>query len=400
VDLADKFGFAARSILAHRLRSSLTMLGILIGIASVILLTSIGEGTRTYILDEFTQFGTHIISVRPGKSTTTGMPGAVGATIRKLTNEDASALSHIVGIEAVAPLTAGMARVEAGERGRSVFVVGVTDKVSEVFSLQVRQGRFVPPMDLRRAAPLAVLAPTLKRELFGERNALGERVRIAGQRFLVIGIMEPKGNILGLDVDDRVYVPLASAQRMFNQEGLLEIHLHFSSHLTADALVPRIKEVLRQRHEGEEDFTIVTQAEMLGVLDRVLGIVSMAVGAIGGISLVVGAIGILTMMWISVNERTGEIGLLRALGATPGQVLTVFLIEAALLSLAGGALGIATGFGIARSLWLVAPGLPLRTPVSFIIAALVVSGLVGLASGVLPARRASALDPVEALRAE
>ena len=400
VDLADLFAFAARSVVAHRLRSALTMLGILIGIASVILLTSIGEGTRTYILSEFTQFGTHIISVRPGKSITSGMPGAVGATVRKLTNEDAAALARITGVEAVAPLAAGMARVEAGERGRSVFIVGVTDQVSEVFSLRVRQGRFLPPMDLRRAAPLAVLAPTLKRELFGDRNALGERVRIAGQRFLVIGIMEPKGNILGLDVDDRVYVPLASAQRMFDQEGLLEVHLHFSSRLTADVLVPRIKQVMRQRHDGEEDFTIVTQAEMLGVLDRVLGIVSMAVGAIGGISLLVGAIGILTMMWISVDERTGEIGLLRALGATPAQVLRVFLIEAALLSLAGGALGVATGIGIARALLFLAPGLPLRTPVSFMVAALVVSGLVGLASGVLPARRASALDPVEALRAE
>ena len=395
----DQTRLAGGAILAHRLRSALTMVGILIGIASVILLTSIGEGARTDILAEFTQFGTRILGVRPGKNTTVAM-GPLITTVRKLTLDDARALERLVGVEKVAPLTAGLARVEAGTRGRSVFVVGVTSGVLDVFKLDVRMGRFLPDVDPRRGAPVAVLGPTLKRELFGEQNPLGERVRIGGQRFQVIGVMAPKGNVLGLDLDDRVYVPVASAQRLFNRDALVEIDLIFSEHAGVDAVRAQVERAMRERHGGEEDFTVVTQKDMLGVLERVLGIVSMAVGAIGGISLVVGAVGVLTIMWIAVNERTAEIGLAKALGASPRQILALFLVEAAVLSLAGGALGVAAGMGIAWMLPAAVPGLPVHTRPSFVMAALVVSLAVGLLSGVLPARRAAALDPVEALRAE
>jgi len=399
MSLRDLAGLAAGAVLAHRLRSALTMVGILIGIASVILLTSIGEGARVDILSEFTQFGTRIVGVRPGKSTTVAM-GPLVTTVRKLTLDDARALERLVGVEKVAPLTAGLARVEAGSRARSVFVVGVTDSVLDVFKLEVRQGRFLPAGDPRRGAPLAVLGPTLKRELFGETNPLGERVRIGGQRFLVIGVMAPKGNVLGLDLDDRVYVPIASAQRLFNKDALVEIDLIFSEGVGVETVRAEVARAMRERHGGDEDFTIITQKDMLGVLDRVLGIVSVAVGAIGAISLVVGAVGVLTIMWIAVNERTAEIGLAKALGASPRQILALFLFEAAVLSLAGGALGVATGMGIAWLLPAAVPGLPVHTRASFVLAALAVSLGVGLLSGVLPARRAAALDPVEALRAE
>jgi len=399
MSLRDLAGLAAGAVLAHRLRSALTMVGILIGIASVILLTSIGEGARVDILSEFTQFGTRIVGVRPGKSTTVAM-GPLVTTVRKLTLEDARALERLVGVEKVAPLTAGLARVEAGSRARSVFVVGVTDSVLDVFKLEVRQGRFLPAGDPRRGAPLAVLGPTLKRELFGEANALGERVRIGGQRFLVIGVMAGKGNVLGLDLDDRVYVPIAACQRLFNKDALVEIDLVFSERVSAEVVSAEVARTMRERHGGDEDFTIITQKDMLGVLDRVLAIVSVAVGSIGGISLVVGAVGVLTIMWIAVNERTAEIGLAKALGASPRQILGLFLFEAAVLSLAGGALGVATGMGIAWLLPLAVPGLPVHTRPSFVLAALVVSLGVGLLSGVLPARRAAALDPVEALRTD
>jgi putative ABC transport system permease protein len=337
--------------------------------------------------------------VRPGKATTAAM-GPLVTTVRKLTLDDARALERLVGVEKVAPLTAGLARVEAGARARSVFVIGVTSDVLDVFKLEVHQGRFLPEGDPRRGAPLAVLGPTLKRELFGEKSALGERVRIGGQRFLVIGVMAPKGNILGLDLDDRVYVPVASAQRLFNRDGLVEIHLLGSERVPVDTVRAAVVRAMRERHGGEEDFTIITQKDMLGVLDRVLGIVSVAVASIGGISLVVGAVGVLTIMWIAVNERTAEIGLAKALGASPRQILLLFLFEAAVLSLAGGALGVAAGMGIAWMLPVAVPGLPVHTRPSFVVAALLVSLAVGLLSGVLPARRAAELDPVDALRAE
>lgn len=399
MSLRDLVRLAAGAVLAHRLRSALTMVGILIGIASVILLTSIGEGARADILAEFTQFGTRILGVRPGKATTAAL-GPLITTVRKLTLDDARVLERLVGVEKVAPLTAGVARVEAGARGRSVFVVGVTGAVLDVFKLGVRQGRFLPEVDPRRGAPLAVLGPTLKRELFGEANALGERVRIGGQRYLVIGVMAPKGNILGLDLDDRVYVPVASAQRLFNKDALVEIDLLFSERVPVETVRAEVARAMRERHGGDEDFTIVTQKDMLGVLERVLGVVSIAVGAIAGISLVVGAVGVLTIMWIAVNERTAEIGLAKALGASPRQILALFLFEAAALSLAGGALGVATGMGIAWMLPAAVPGLPVHIRISFVVAALVVSLAVGLTSGVFPARRAAALDPVDALRTE
>jgi len=398
--LRDTLRLAWGSIAAHRLRSALTMLGIVIGIASVILLTSLGEGTRLAILSEFTQFGTNIMKVSRGKTQTTGMPAGIGATVRQLTIEDGESLRRVPGIEQLVQLCAGTARVEAGERGRGVVVYGVTADVPRVWKFEVRQGRFLPPGDPRRGAPLAVLGPTLKRELFGEANALGEHVRIGGQRFLVIGVMEPKGQFLGIDLDDAVYVPVRSAQTLFNTDDLLEIDILFSEGVPAAVVKERVRRALIPRHDGQEDFTVITQTEMLEVLNRVLGIVTLAVGGIGAISLLVGAIGILTMMWISVGERTAEIGLARAIGASRAQVVRLFLVEAALLSLAGGAIGVLAGVGVGWLLRLAVPALPLRTAPEFVAAALAVSLAVGLSAGVLPARRAAALDPVEALRAE
>jgi putative ABC transport system permease protein len=398
---SDLFRFALGAVAGHRLRSALTMLGIAIGIAAVILLTSIGEGIREFVVSEFTQFGANLIAINPGKSSTTGAsPVAMVGTIRKLTVEDAEVLRRLPHVEAAMPVSFGNARVEHGERGRSVLVYGVTSEVPRVWKFGVRAGRFLPPGDPRHGAPVAVLGMKLKREIFGDGNALGERVRIGGRPFRVIGVMEPKGQFLNLDLDDTVFIPVSQAMSLFNRDDLIEIDVVFpSARFTAD-VVAGIRRVMLDRHDGEEDFTITTQESMLEVLGRIIGVVTSAVGAIGGISLVVGAIGILTMMWISVNESTSEIGLLRALGARRGQVLGFFLLQAALLSTAGGAAGIASGIGIARLLKLALPRLPVRTPPEYILAALALSFAVGLLSGALPARRAAGLDPIEALRAE
>lgn len=400
METLDLVRLAAGSIRFHRLRSSLTMLGILIGIASVIILTSIGEGTRQYVVGQFTQFGTNIMAINPGRTQTSGLPGALGATIRKLTLDDAEALRRIPEIEHLTPIIAGAARVEGNGRARSVLIVGTNAEVPVVFNFGVRQGTFWPAGDPRIGPSVTVLAPKLKRELFGDINALGSYVRIGGRRFQVIGVMEPKGQLLGFDLDDRAYVPVAQAISLFNRDGLFEVDIRFRLSATPHDVRESVRAVLKERHRGEEDFTITTQTEMLDVFGRVFDIVSVAVGGIAGISLVVGSIGILTMMWIGVNERIQEIGLAKSLGATSRQVLTLFLIEAALQSTLGGALGVAVGIGASQAARLFLPGLPVRTPIPYVVAAIAVSLVVGLASGVIPARRAASLDPVEALRAE
>lgn len=398
--LEDVLRQAFRAILGHRQRSGLTMLGIVIGIASVILLTSLGEGARLYILTQFTQFGTNLVAVSPGKATTTGMPGAVGGTIHPLTLSDVEALERVRGVEKTAPLVMGAAPIRYEGKERSSYVYGVTAAVPDVWRMGVRVGRFLPQGDVRTGSAMTVLGPTLKRELFGERNALGEHVRIAGQRFLVIGITQSKGQFLGFDVDDAAYLPVSVAMPMFNRDDLLEIDVLVSNASVVDSVVSRMRRTLVARHSGEEDFTITTQTGMLETLGRIIRIISLAVAGIGAISLLVGAIGILTMMWISVHERTSEIGLAKAIGATPRQILWLFLCEAVMLSTAGGVVGLLAGMGLARVIHLLIPALPVHTPLGFVLLALAVSLVVGLASGILPARRAAALDPVVALGAE
>jgi putative ABC transport system permease protein len=293
----------------------------------------------------------------------------------------------------------GLARVSAGERGRSVTVLGATPDLPTLWRFGARQGSFWPRGDPRRAAPLAVLGPKLAGELFGERSPLGEVVRIAGGRFRVIGVMEPKGQMMGFDIDDVAYVPVASAMQLFNQDELFEIDLIYSNVRETARVEAEVKRVLTLRH-GDEDFTVTSQEAMLDVFGKVMDVVTMAVGAIAGISLLVGATGILTMMWIAVGERTSEIGLVRALGASRGQVQALFLAEAAALAVLGGAAGVALGLGVGVLLRLLVPALPVETPMRFVVAALVVSAVTGLVAGVAPARRASGLDPIEALRAE
>jgi putative ABC transport system permease protein len=398
--LRDLLRLAGGAIAGHRLRSVLSMVGIAIGIAAVILLTSIGEGTRRYVLAQFSQFGTNLIAIHPGKAETSGMPGVFAGTTHHLTIDDAEALGRIAGVERVVPTAFGTARVEAGQRARNVAINGVTPEIETVWKFRTRLGVFWPEGDPRRGAPLTVLGPKLARELFAEESPLGRFVRIGGTRFRVIGVMEPKGEMLGFDLDDTAYVPVATALRIFNLTDLGEIDLTYSPAEAGPRVEGEVKRILKARHDGEEDFTVTTQQAMLDVFGNVMGMVTMAVGAIAGISLVVGAIGILTMMWITVRERTEEIGLARAIGASATQVATLFLAEASMIALLGGAAGVAIGLGLGAVLRWFVPGLPVETPASFVLLALGVSLAVGLVSGVLPAKRAAQLDPIEALRAE
>jgi putative ABC transport system permease protein len=400
IEMVDLMRLSSGAMVGHPLRSILSMLGIAIGVAAVIMLTSLGEGARRYMVAEFSQFGTNVLAVNPGKTETHGIPGVFGGTTQKLTIEDAEALRRIPILDAVVPVAVGQARVEGGGRGRSVFVYGVTEAFPAIMKFDIGQGSFLPPGDPRRGSSVAVLGPRLKRELFGAENALGRFVRIAGARLRVIGVMEPKGQILGMDIDDAAYIPVATAMRLFNLEELQEIDIVFAHEGLTQAAIEAVRSVLVDRHRGDEDFTIVSQSEMLKVFGNVMDVITFGVALIAAISLLVGSIGIFTMMWISVGERVSEIGLMRALGATGQQVQAVFLTEAILLTMMGGVSGLLFGLLATLVLRLILPEFPAGAPIEYVVAAVVVSAVAGVLSGVGPARRAAELEPIDALRAE
>lgn len=396
----DLLGLTLEALGSHRLRYGLSALAIGVGVAAVVLLASIGEGTRRFIMDQFNQFGTTLVSVTPGKTETSGHPGVLGGSARKLTLDDARALTRLADVEGVTPVAFGSAEVQYGNRGRRVYVYGTAATGERVWSTKVEVGTFIPDMDWDRGAAVVALGPKLKRELFGDANALGEVVRIGQTRFRVIGVMEEKGQILGFDINDSAYIPVADALSLFNRPELDEIDILVSSAAAIDPVADATRRLLRERHDGKEDFTVITQQDMQGTVNRILGIVGAVVTGIAGISLLVGAIGILTIMWIVVQERVTEIGLVKALGARRRQILGWYLFEAALTAFAGGLGGLLFGLGGAWLLGRFVPGLEAYTPPGVVLAALLMAIGVGLAAGVAPALRAARMDPVEALRGE
>jgi len=395
----DFIHLSTSSLLTHKLRSLLTMLGIAVGIMSVIILTSIGEGLHRFILAEFTQFGTTLVAVNPGKTDTMGMSMGVFGTERPLSIEDAEAIKRLPFAQKVVGLIQGNAEVEGNNRSRRTTIYGSGPDFPEAFSMPVALGQFLPQDNPLAPRALAVLGSKVRDELFGSRNPLGERIRIGGDRYRVVGVMQSKGQVLGFDLDDTVYIPLARGLEMFNRDGLVEIDVLYHPGTPEDKVVAGIKRLLVARH-GREDFTITTQQQMLDVMGNILDIITFAVAAIGSISLLVGGIGIITIMTISVAERTSEIGLLRALGAQHNQILLLFLGEATVLSAIGGLAGLLSAIGLLQIAQLAVPALPVHTPWNYVLLAEVSAIVIGLVAGVLPARRAAQLDPVEALRDE
>lgn len=396
---ADMARLATRAVTAHRLRSALTTLGIAIGIFAVVLLTSIGEGIHRFVMSEFTQFGTNIIGINPGKATTMGASIGVFGSVRPLSIDDAEALRRLPYVEGVVTMVQGNAEIEFGRLQRRTTVYGVSPDFPQVFRFDIASGSFLPPDDPRNPRAVAVLGSKLARELFLKESPVGARIRVGGDRYRVVGVMEPKGTMLGFDLDDTIFLPAARGLDLFGREGLMEIDILYGENTPIDELVTSIRRMLISRHGGE-DVTITTQQQMMDVLGSVLGVLTFAVGALGGISLLVGGVGIFSIMTISVRERTNEVGLLRALGAGKGQILTLFLGEAMLLAAAGGFAGLVLGWGGASLINQLVPSLPVHTPLYFVFVAESAAILIGLVAGVAPARRAAAMIPVEALRTE
>jgi putative ABC transport system permease protein len=375
----------------------MSLLGVAIGVAAVVTLTALGEGARLYVISQFASIGTNLVIIVPGRTQTTGgMPG-MGGVPNDLTLEDARALLRgVPEIEKASPMVIGTETVVFEERQRQMALIGSTHEVLEVRRLAVASGRFLPPLEWDRSSPVAVLGRTAARELFPGRDPVGEIVRVGDWRMRVIGVLAPRGLQMGVDMDDVAIVPVATAMKMLNRRSIFRLLLQVRTHADLDRAKERAVRLITERH-GEEDVTAITQDAVLGALTSILGALTLALAGIASVSLAVAGVGIMNVMLVSVSERTREIGLLKALGAGRRQILLAFLAEAVLLSSAGGALGLLVGWLAVRVLVAVYPALPATPPPWAVAAAFSLSVAVGGVFGVLPARRATRLDPVAAL---
>ncbi|MFZ0612927.1 MAG: ABC transporter permease [Desulfobacterales bacterium] len=394
----DVLRFSFRAAAGYPARTLLTLLAMAIGVGAVILLTALGEGARLYVTREFTSLGTHLLIVIPGRSETTGgPPPMMGETPRDLTLEDALALKRGSAIRRMAPIAVGSAPVAWQQRERETTIMGSTAELADIRSLSMSQGRFLPAGNPSRGSAVCVLGSKVKSELFGNMSPLGQWVRIGGRRFRVIGVLAPKGQSLGMDMSDIALIPVAAAQMLFNTSSLFRIMVQAGGREAVPRAKKAILKIIADRHDGEDDVTVITQDALLKTFDRIFTALTLTVGGIAAISLAVAGILIMNVMLVSVSQRKTEIGLLKAIGSPRGQILRLFLSESAVLSLVGSLLGVVlalVGTWTARRFY---PDFPVTIPWWALMAAIAVGLCAGLLFGVLPARRASDLEPVQAL---
>ena len=397
--LTDLFNFAWQVVRGYPGRTFLILLAMGIGVTAVVAVTSLGEGARLYVVNQFGSLGTNLIIVLPGRSETAGaMPGVLlGKTPRDLVLEDALALKRSHAVRRVAPLIVGAGDVRVGARRRETPVLGSTADFIEIRRMEMAQGRFLPEGDPRQSLPVCVIGTKVAAELFGTRQALGEWLRIGDRRFRIIGVLAKQGESLGFNTDEIVIVPLAAAQALFNTESLFRVLVEAKSREQIRYAKEDAEEIIRLRHEGERDVTVITQDAVLATFDRILRALTLAVGGIAAISLAVAGILIMNVMLIAVTQRRREIGLLKALGATGRQIRLAFLTEAVLLSLGGAAVGLAVG-QLARNVALhLYPAIPFQAPWWALLAAPATAVITAVLFTIVPARRAARLDPVQAL---
>ena len=394
----DLLTHAWKAITANQVRTLLMLLGMAIGVAAVIMLTALGDSARRYVIGEFSELGTNLVIVLPGRSETTGgPPPLLGETPRDLTIDDALALLRSRNIKRVAPIMVGSAPVSWRGLEREVSVIGTTYAMKEIRHLKLAQGGFLPKIDPHRAAPVCVIGEKLQKELFGPAQALGEWVRIGDRRFRVVGVLAKRGVSIGVDFDDMVIVPVVSAQGLFDSESLFRIISEANLATEMDSASNDIRRIIKDRHEGEDDITIITQDSVIATFDKIFTALTLGLAGIAAVSLAVAGILIMNIMLVAVTQRTGEIGLLKALGAPPGQIRLIFITEALLLSFLGAVFGVVTGLAATEFLHRLYPLLPIAAPAWAVLASVCIALLAGITFGVIPALRAARLDPVQAL---
>lgn len=396
---ADTLRFARDAATGYPVRTALSILAMAIGVAAVVILTALGDGARRYVVGQFSSLGTNLVIVLPGRSGTGGFnpANAITATPRDLTIEDAASLRRLPHARRVAPLAVGTSEIAYNGRLREIMVAGSTREFIPIRNFSLAQGEALPDDDWNRAAPLAILGDKVRGELFGNEPAVGRLIRVGDRRLRVIGVLKPVGQGLGMNTDELVIVPVALAQAMFDSNTLFRIMIEVDQREAIPAVRDAALSALRQRHRGEEDVTVITQDAVLATFDRLLGALTLAVGGIAAISLGVAGILVMNVMLVAVAQRTGEIGLLKALGARSTDIRHIFLTEAALLSACGALLGYLLGQAGAFGLRQAFPVFPAYPPDWAVLAGLGTALVTGLLFGVLPARRAARLDPVNAL---
>jgi putative ABC transport system permease protein len=392
--VVDTFVLAWGTLAQQPRRTALIGLAMSIGVGAVVVLTALGEGARGYVLNQFAGLGANLVIVIPGRAETTGAaPGVLsGQSTRDLTLQDADAIARLRWVSAVAPLNVGSAQVTRGSLGREAVLLGSTAPLLRIRNMRLGSGRFLPEGANDLATPICVLGDKIRRELFGNASPLGAWVRIGDRRFGVIGTLAAQGQQMGFNSDEVVVIPVAAAQQVLNTPSLFRILIEARGR----AAVPRVKAetlaLLKSRHEGEEDVTVIAQDAVLATFDRLLTALTLAVGGIAAISLGVAGVLIMNVMLVSVAQRRSEIGLLKALGASAQNVRALFLVEAGLIATLGAAGGVALGMTASFGLGWVYPQLPIVPPLWAIVAAVTTAIVAGLLFAWLPARRAAKLD--------
>lgn len=397
--ITDTFRYAGDAATGAPLRTGLLILAMSIGVAAVVILTALGDGARRYVVGEFSAIGSNLIIVLPGRSETRGFNPAnlITSTPRDLTLEDANALLRLPQVQRISPILIATTEINAAGKLREAMLLGTNDEFVRVRQLKMGLGRFLTKDEVGHGSAEVVLGALIRREIFGTENPLGKTVRVGDRRLRVVGVLSEGGRGMGMTTDELVIVPVATAQAMLNTNTLFRIMVEARSREQLGEVKSRVLKMITQRHEGEEDVTVITQDAVLQTFDKILNVLTLGVAGIAAISLAVAGILVMNVMLVSVTQRTGEIGLLKALGATSAAVRQLFMVEAVLLSLSGAIVGVGLGYLGAAFLRYLYPAFPAYPPLWAVLAGLGTALVSGLVFGVMPARRAAQLDPIQAL---